>query len=143
MSANYKYRRCFCHLEIGLGLVTFGLAFITLGVILLFDKGLLAMGNVSLVEVLVARSCNGSHTHTHTHTHARARTHTHTLTHTQIFFVAGIFFIIGLERTYRFFFQTHKLKGTAFFFGGILLVLIGWAIIGMIVEAYGAFCLFG
>ena len=137
--------------------MTFGLAFITLGVILLFDKGLLAMGNVSQVKVLVMQSCNGSlsHTHTHTHTHmhihihihtythVHMHTHTHTHTHTQILFVAGIFFIIGLERTYRFFFQSHKLKGTAFFFGGILLVLIGWAFIGMIVEAYGAFCLFG
>ena len=33
--------------EIGLGLVTFGLAFLVLGVMLFFDKGLLAMGNVS------------------------------------------------------------------------------------------------
>ena len=81
--------------------------------------------------------------YTCTHIHTHVYTHTHTHTHTQILFVAGIFFIIGLERTYRFFFQSHKLKGTAFFFGGILLVLIGWAIIGMIVEAYGAFCLFG
>ena len=45
--------RCLCecwHLcpaEIGLGLVTFGLAFLCLGVVLIFDKGLLAMGNVS------------------------------------------------------------------------------------------------
>ena len=33
--------------EIGLGLVTFGLGFISLGIVLFFDKGLLAMGNVS------------------------------------------------------------------------------------------------
>ena len=39
------------HSEIGLGLVTFGLAFLTLGVILIFDKGLLAIGNVSKVKL--------------------------------------------------------------------------------------------
>ena len=61
----------------------------------------------------------------------------------QVFFLAGIVLIIGFEKTFRFFFQMHKLKGAAFFFGGILLVLIGWPIIGMLVEAYGSFLLFG
>ncbi len=61
----------------------------------------------------------------------------------QILFLGGVVFIIGFERTYRFFFQTHKLKGSAFFFGGILIVLIGWPLIGMLVECYGAFLLFG
>ena len=60
----------------------------------------------------------------------------------QILFIAGIVFIIGLERTYQFFFQAHKLKGTVFFMGGILIVLIGWPIVGSLVELYGAFCLF-
>ena len=61
----------------------------------------------------------------------------------KVLFLAGIIFIIGAGRTYRFFFQSHKLKGTAIFFGGIFLVLIGWPIIGMIIEFYGAFLLFG
>ena len=61
----------------------------------------------------------------------------------QILFIVGIVFIIGMEKTYRFFFQPHRLKGTAFFLGGILIVLIKWPIIGMIVESYGAFLLFG
>ncbi len=51
--------------------------------------------------------------------------------------------IIGFERTFRFFFQRYKLKSTALFFGGILLVLIGWPLIGMIIEFYGFFLLFG
>lgn len=51
--------------------------------------------------------------------------------------------IIGFERTFRFFFQRYKIKATALFFGGILIVLIGWPLIGMIVEVYGFFLLFG
>ena len=51
--------------------------------------------------------------------------------------------MIGLERTFRFFFQKHKLKGTCFFFVGMLVVLLGWPMVGMIVEMYGMFLLFG
>ncbi|XP_065189956.1 vesicle transport protein GOT1B-like [Sycon ciliatum] len=90
--------------KIGIGLSGFGIAFIFLGVLMMFDKGLLAMGN--------------------------------------ILFLAGLGFVIGLERTFRFFFQKHKLRGSGCFFGGILIVLLGWPIIGMCVEAYGFFILF-
>ena len=38
-------------LEIGVGLAGFGVAFLFLGM-LLFDKGLLAVGNVSLLKVI-------------------------------------------------------------------------------------------
>ena len=61
----------------------------------------------------------------------------------QILFLAGLSIIIGFERTFRFFFQRYKLKSTALFFGGILLVLIGWPVVGMIIEFYGFFLLFG
>ena len=63
--------------------------------------------------------------------------------YTQILFIVGIICIIGAERTYRFFFQSHKLKGTAFFSGGIFIVIVGFPIIGILVEFYGAFLLFG
>ncbi|CAG5116213.1 unnamed protein product [Candidula unifasciata] len=90
--------------KIGVGLAGFGIVFLFLGMVLLFDKGLLAIGN--------------------------------------ILFVCGLAFVIGLERTFRFFFQRHKLKATGFFIGGMVVVLIGWPVVGMCVELYGFFLLF-
>ncbi|XP_054880236.1 vesicle transport protein GOT1B isoform X2 [Poeciliopsis prolifica] len=90
--------------EIGMGLTGFGVFFLFFGMILFFDKALLAIGN--------------------------------------ILFVAGLAFVIGLERTFRFFFQKHKLKATSFFLGGVFVVLIGWPIIGVVLEIYGFFLLF-
>ena len=60
----------------------------------------------------------------------------------QILFIAGLALVIGLERTFRFFFQKHKLKGSSCFLGGVLVVLFGWPLIGMIVEIYGFVLLF-
>ncbi|KAH8316833.1 hypothetical protein KR074_009175, partial [Drosophila pseudoananassae] len=90
--------------EIGIGLAGFGISFLFLGMLLLFDKGLLAIGN--------------------------------------ILFLSGLGCVIGVERTLRFFFQRHKVKGTTAFFGGIIIVLLGFPIIGMIIESYGFFALF-
>ncbi|KAK3102704.1 hypothetical protein FSP39_013311 [Pinctada imbricata] len=90
--------------QIGVGLTGFGIAFLFLGVLFFFDKGLLAIGN--------------------------------------ILFISGLAFVIGLERTFRFFFQRHKVKATGFFVGGMLIVLIGFPVIGMCVEIYGFFLLF-
>uniref|UniRef100_A0A667ZS47 Golgi transport 1Ba n=1 Tax=Myripristis murdjan TaxID=586833 RepID=A0A667ZS47_9TELE len=84
--------------KIGMGLTGFGVFFLFFGMILFFDKALLAIGN--------------------------------------ILFVAGLAFVIGLERTFRFFFQKHKIKATSFFLGGVFVVLIGWPIIG----DTGGFC---
>lgn len=91
--------------EIGIGLTAFGLAFMILGILLLFDKGLLAMGD--------------------------------------LLFLAGVTLLIGVKRSTRFFFQRKKAKGSALFFGGMLLVLVGWPVIGMGVELFGFVNLFG
>ncbi|XP_069684179.1 vesicle transport protein GOT1B [Periplaneta americana] len=90
--------------KIGVGLAGFGVSFLFLGVLLLFDKGLLAIGN--------------------------------------ILFIAGLACVIGLERTFRFFFQKHKVKASIAFFGGITVVLLGWPLIGMLIETYGFVLLF-
>ncbi|XP_056604479.1 golgi transport 1Ba isoform X1 [Triplophysa dalaica] len=90
--------------KIGVGLTGFGVFFLFFGMILFFDKALLAIGN--------------------------------------ILFVVGLSFVIGLERTFRFFFQKHKMKATSFFLGGVFVVLIGWPILGVILEFYGFFLLF-
>ncbi|XP_062533416.1 vesicle transport protein GOT1B-like [Armigeres subalbatus] len=90
--------------KIGVGLAGFGIAFLFLGVLLLFDKGLLAIGN--------------------------------------ILFICGLACVIGLERTFRFFFQKHKVKASIGFFGGIVIVLLGYPLIGMLIETYGFILLF-
>ncbi|XP_037834315.1 golgi transport 1Bb isoform X1 [Kryptolebias marmoratus] len=91
-------------IEIGMGLTGFGVVFLFFGMMLFFDKALLAIGNV--------------------------------------LFVSGLSFVIGLERTFRFFFQRHKAKATGFFLGGVFVVLIGWPIVGVVLEIYGFFLLF-
>jgi len=90
--------------KIGIGVTGFGMVFLFLGMMLFFDRGLLAIGN--------------------------------------ILFISGLALVIGLERTFRFFFQKEKLRGSGFFLGGILIVLLGWPVIGMCIEIYGFVLLF-
>ncbi|XP_037966782.2 vesicle transport protein GOT1B [Plutella xylostella] len=90
--------------KIGVGLAGFGMTFLFLGVLLLFDKGLLAIGN--------------------------------------ILFISGLACVIGLQRTFFFFFQRHKLRASVAFFGGIVVVLLGWPVVGMVAELYGFILLF-
>ncbi|CAH1642503.1 unnamed protein product [Spodoptera littoralis] len=60
----------------------------------------------------------------------------------RILFISGLACVIGLQRTFFFFFQRHKIKASVAFFGGITIVLMGWPMIGMIAEIYGFLLLF-
>ncbi|XP_037592511.1 vesicle transport protein GOT1A-like [Cebus imitator] len=59
-----------------------------------------------------------------------------------LLFLTGLSLIIGLKKTFWFFFQRHKLKGTSFFLGGVVIVLLRWPLLGMFLEIYGFFSLF-
>jgi hypothetical protein len=115
----------FSKTEIGVGLAGMGVAFLFLGVLLLFDKGLLAIGNVSIFFYV---SCYFLLI---------------VFPILQLLFLSGLAFLIGLERTFFFFFQRHKIKGSAAFFSGIVVVFLGWPLVGMCIELYGFILLFG
>jgi hypothetical protein len=61
----------------------------------------------------------------------------------QILFLIGLTLIIGVQRTAMFFARRQKLKGTAAFASGILLILLRWPFFGFLIELYGIFVLFG
>ncbi|KAI0279361.1 putative GOT1-membrane protein required for ER to Golgi transport [Russula aff. rugulosa BPL654] len=60
-----------------------------------------------------------------------------------ILFLGGLFLIIGPQKTFYFFARKNKLRGTACFLGGILLVFFKWPAIGVMVEMFGFLNLFG
>ncbi|XP_038605555.1 vesicle transport protein GOT1A isoform X2 [Tachyglossus aculeatus] len=59
-----------------------------------------------------------------------------------LLFLSGLAFIIGLRRTFGFFFRRQKLKATSFFLGGVIIVLLRWPLLGMMLETYGFINLF-
>lgn len=60
-----------------------------------------------------------------------------------ILFLIGLTLIIGPQKTFIFFARRNKLKGTAAFLSGILLILLRWPLTGFLVETYGIVVLFG
>lgn len=59
-----------------------------------------------------------------------------------ILFFSGVTLTIGLQSSLQFFMKRSNFKGTISFGIGFFLVIIGWPIIGMIVESYGFIVLF-
>ncbi|KAI1618983.1 vesicle transport protein [Exophiala viscosa] len=91
--------------KVGVAFCSGGGLFLFGGVVMFFDRSMLAMGN--------------------------------------ILFLIGLTLIIGIQKTFVFFARKQKLKGTAAFMGGILLILLRWPLTGFLVELYGIFVLFG
>jgi len=60
-----------------------------------------------------------------------------------VLFLSGLTLIIGPTKTFYFFARKQKIRGTACFIGGILLVFLKWPFVGMIVETFGFLNLFG
>ncbi|TPX71410.1 hypothetical protein SpCBS45565_g01059 [Spizellomyces sp. 'palustris'] len=89
----------------GASLAGAGALFFLFGVMLLLDKGLMAVGN--------------------------------------LLFLSGITLLIGPSRTIAFFSRRDRLPSTACFLGGIVLVLLKWPFVGLILELFGVFNLFG
>jgi hypothetical protein len=50
---------------------------------------------------------------------------------------------IGFSRTLRFFSRPDRMRGIISFFGGVVLVMFRWPIVGMICQFYGLIYLFG
>lgn len=118
---------------IGVGLVGFGIFFILFGMLLYFDSVLLAFGNVSMAQGGGSMEQRG---------HQAGLLSPLPAASSQILFLSGLVFIIGFRRTFTFFFQRQKMKGSSFFLGGVLIVLMRWPLLGMLLEAYGFITLF-
>ncbi|XP_075504194.1 vesicle transport protein GOT1-like [Primulina tabacum] len=59
-----------------------------------------------------------------------------------VLFISGVALTIGLKSSAQFFVKRSNFKGTISFGAGFILVIIGWAVLGMILEAYGFVVLF-
>ncbi|GLT74893.1 hypothetical protein SLA2020_466580 [Shorea laevis] len=91
--------------KVGAGLIGFGILFSFLGIILFFDRGLLALGN--------------------------------------IFCLTGAAILLGWYSTLQLFTSRRNYKGTASFLLGLFFIFVRWPIVGIILELYGCFVLFG
>ncbi len=60
-----------------------------------------------------------------------------------VLLLIGITLLLGVSKVLTFFADRRKLKGTAAFFSGIVLILMKWTFFGFIAEAFGIVVLFG
>ncbi|KAI3429633.1 hypothetical protein D9Q98_005719 [Chlorella vulgaris] len=59
-----------------------------------------------------------------------------------VLFLSGVGLTIGAQAALRFFLRPKNYKGTAFFGGGLILVLWGWTLVGFALEMWGFWQLF-
>jgi hypothetical protein len=59
-----------------------------------------------------------------------------------IMFLVGIPLTIGVPDTIKFFAMRKRRVGSVSFLGGTFLILIGWTLVGLIVQGYGFWRLF-
>lgn len=90
--------------QVGLMVAGMGLFYIAFGVSMMFDRALLACGN--------------------------------------LMFITGVIVAVGFTKVVEFTFNKSNVKGTIFFSGGVLLVLVQWPILGLIAESIGFIVLF-
>ncbi|KVH89723.1 Vesicle transport protein, Got1/SFT2-like protein [Cynara cardunculus var. scolymus] len=153
----------FTETEIGLGLTGFGVFFSFLGIIFFFDKGLLAIGNVSVflfyqISLYIFAQYTSLLIAEVELTTSNIKVILWVLN--QILFISGVIMTIGIKSSLQFFMKRNNLKvfgasvlstftfvilfmyGTISFGVGFFFVIIGWPIIGMASESYGFIVLF-
>eukprot|EP00892_Ulva_mutabilis_P009213 jgi/Ulvmu1/6664/UM003_0302.1 len=59
-----------------------------------------------------------------------------------IMFLSGITLTIGIPSTIKFFTKKKHRIGSACFLGGTAFIILGWALIGLVVQGYGFWRLF-
>ncbi len=65
------------------------------------------------------------------------------LTMGNLLFVAGVALVMGPARCKAYFLDKGRLRSTACFFTGILMVMLGWCFLGLLVQGFGWLNLFG
>lgn len=120
--------------KIGTGLLALGVLFLFLGMLFFFDSAMLALGDVLFLTGLTLTIGKLA---------PAAAGHFFSLLFlTQTLFASSLS-RSGPSRTLRFFSRQDRLRGIISFFGGVVLVMLRWPIIGMICQLYGLVYLFG